>query len=343
MKEILAHLVAGQTLSEQQALSAFEQIMSGHAEPAQIGAFAALLTFRKLTVDELTGAARAMRRHVVSVAAPQGAIDTCGAGGTGSRIFNVSTTAAIVAAACGVPVAKHANRAITSRSGSADVLQALGVGVRADPAFQQRCLREAGLCFCYAPQHHPAMARVAQIRQSLGFATIFNLMGPLTNPAGVCRQVAGVPRTNLVEQFLHVLMRLGTVRAMIVCGNDPQDGHLCELTISGPTRIGEFSGHTARVYKFTPEDAGLKESSLESCRVNSAEESAVLIRSVLTGRTGPPRDMTLLNSAAALWAGGRVDSLRAGIPLAAEAIDSGKASGVLEKLIAISGEKSSGG
>ena len=336
MKDILARLAAGQTLSEDQACGAIEQIMAGHAQTAQIGAFLAMLATREPTVEELVGAARVMRKMAVRVAAPDMVIDTCGAGGTGSRLFNISTTAAIVAAACGVPVAKHGNKAVTSRSGSSDVLGELGVRVDAAPEAQAACLAAAGICFCFAPLHHPAMANVGQVRQALGFATIFNLMGPLTNPAGARRQLAGVPRLGLVDKMLQVLVRLGALRAIVVCGTDPQEGNLCELSIGGTSRVGMYDGGELRSFDLEPKDVGLKSTSMQTCRVNSAAESAQIVRDVLAGKKGPPRDLVLLNAGAALWVGQKAESIREGLRIAAKAIDSGRASQTLDLLVTTS-------
>ena len=336
MKAILSQLLTGQTLSETQAQQTFDRIMSAESNPAQLGAFLALLAVRAPTVEELVGAARAMRRYVRPVRAPANVIDTCGTGGAQSRLFNISTAAAIVAAACGIPVAKHGNRAVTSRCGSADVLKALGVAVSDDLATPERCLRQAGIGFCFAPCHHPAMARAAPVRQALGFATIFNWMGPLTNPAGARRQVAGVPRPDRVATLLHAFIRLNAERAMVVCGTDPEEGYLCELSLGGPTTVGQFAAGNVRMFVFHPADAGLKPASVRSCRVDSAEQSAAIIRRVFDGAPGPARDLVLLNAAAALWAAGRVDDLRAGLPLAASAIDSGRAAATLQKLITAS-------
>jgi anthranilate phosphoribosyltransferase len=335
MKDILTTLIQGKSLTQEQTRNAFEAIMSGAAPAAQVGAFLALLAGRDPTVDELAGAAAVMRQFVVPVVAPDNVIDTCGTGGTGSRIFNVSTTAAIVAAACGVPVAKHGNSAITSRSGSADVLTRLGVQVNIDPALQARCVREIGVCFCFAPRHHPAMRHVADIRKSLGFATIFNLMGPLTNPAGARRQLAGVPRPSLVRPILEVLVRLGAVRAMVVCGSDPVEGPLCELSISGPTRVALFDGQEIKTLDLSAKDVGLTISSADELRIDSPESSAKKIRAILSGQSGAARDIVLLNSAAALWVGGKVESLREGVKLSVAAIDSGQALKTLEKLAAM--------
>jgi anthranilate phosphoribosyltransferase len=335
MKDIFTTLLQGQSLSQEQTRGAFEAIMSGTAPAAQVGAFLALLAGRDPTVDELAGAASVMRQFAVPVAAPENVIDTCGTGGAGSRIFNVSTTAALVAAACGVPVAKHGNSAVTSRSGSADVLTRLGVRVDIDPELQARCIREIGVCFCFAPRHHPAMRHVAAIRSSLGFATIFNLMGPLTNPAGARRQLAGVPRPSLVRPMLDVLVRLGARRAMVVCGSDPMEGTLCELSIGGPTRVALYDGEEIKTLELSAKDVGLPNSAADDLRIDSPEASAAKIREILSGKSGPARDIVLLNSAAALWVGGKVESMREGVKLSNAAIDSGRALQTLEKLAAM--------
>ena len=336
MKDILAKLVAGATLSEAETQRAFEHLISAQAEPVQVGAFLALLAMREPTVDELAGAAQVMRRYVVPIEAPPEVIDTCGTGGTGSRIFNVSTAAALVAAACGVPVAKHGNRAVTSRSGSADVLRVLGVHVEAAPDIQKKCLEQVGICFAFAQQHHPAMRNVAHARKVLGLATIFNLMGPLINPAGARRQLAGVPRPTLTEKILTVFMRLGAKRAMVVCGQDPAEGFLCELSIGGPTQISLFDGKDVRGFALVPEDVGLVTAKSDALRIDSPAASAGLIRKILAGQAGPARDIVLLNAGAALWVAGKAQSIRDGIKMAAEAIASHQAQNTLANLVRIS-------
>ncbi len=336
MKDILAKLVAGQTLSEAESERAFEHLIASENEPVQVGALLALLAVREPTVEELVGAALVMRRYVVPIAAPPDVIDTCGAGGAGSRIFNVSTAAAVVAAACGVPVAKHGNRAVTSRSGSADVLRVLGVHVEAGPSTQKKCLDQAGICFAFAQQHHPAMRNVDHARKALGMATIFNLMGPLTNPAGAKRQLAGVPRPSLTEKILTVLIRLGAKRAMVICGNDPVEGFLCELSIGGPTHICLFDGKEVRGFTLVPEDVGLTTASSDALRIDSPAASARVIREILAGQTGSARDIVLLNAGAALWVAGKVQSIRDGIKMAARAIDTREAQNTLTNLVHLS-------
>jgi len=282
-----------------------------------------------------------MRRHVVAIDAPEDVIDTCGTGGVHSNIFNVSTTAAIVAAAAGAPVAKHGNRSVTSKSGSSDVLRELGVNIDTNPVQEALCLKEANICFAFAPRHHPAMKHVAPIRQALGFSTIFNLVGPLTNPAGARRQLVGTRSPALGDKLLAVLVRLGALRVLVVCGQDPVEGTLCEIAIGGPTHIAQYDGSlpngtaTSR-YEFTPEDVGLKTQPSEHLVIASPEQSAKIVRSVLAGHHGPARDIVLLNAAAALWVAGKANSLKEGVTKSAQAIDTGAAHNTLEKLIACS-------
>jgi anthranilate phosphoribosyltransferase len=341
MKDQLAKLLQGHTLSRAQTQSAFAQIMDGKGDPAQVGALLALLAAREPTVEELIGVAQVMREKVLPIPAPPDVIDTCGTGGIGSRVFNVSTAAGIVAAACGVPVAKHGNRSVTSRSGSSDVLTLLGVNIQADAACQARCLAEAGICFAFAPRHHPAMKHVAAVRQALGFATIFNLVGPLTNPAGARRQLVGVKSPGLADRVLAVLVDLGAQRAMVVHGFDaatPDGPGLCELSTVGPTYVVSFDGLQAQKYELEPESLGLKRSRIAEIEVADSAASAAVIRGVLAGQPGPARNMVLLNSAAALWVGGKVDTVADGLTRAAEALDSGRAAGTLDTLVRISNE-----
>src|SRR4051812_31920002 len=244
MKELLAQLIHGTPLTFDQAQSAFTDIMDGATDPAQTASLLTLLAARgggEPTVEELQGAATVMRRHVIAIDAPENVIDTCGTGGVGSSLFNVSTTVAIVAAAAGVPVAKHGNRSITSRSGSSDVLRALGVNIETTPEQEANCLKIANICFAFAPRHHPAMRHVASIRQALGFSTIFNLLGPLTNPAGARRQVVGTRSAALADKLLAVLVRLGTQRTLVVAGPDPTLGPLCDISVTGPTHIAQYA------------------------------------------------------------------------------------------------------
>ena len=347
MKELLAQLIHGTPLTFAQAQSVFTDIMDGTADPAQLASLLTLLAAREPTVEELQGAATVMRRHVVAIDAPDDVIDTCSTGGTGSVFFNISTTVALVAAAAGVPVAKHGNRSITSRSGSSDVLRALGVNIETTPEQEARCLREANICFAFAPRHHPAMRHVAPVRQALGFATIFNLLGPLTNPAGARRQVIGTRTPALADKLLDVLIRQGVQRAMVVCGRDALSGVICDISVTGPSRIaqfdagaGEADAGNVRQYDVTPADLGLRQfESSDDLVIRSPEHSAEKIRAILGRKPdgmGAAREVVLANAAAALWVGGAADNLAEGAKKAAAAIDSGAAEETLRKLIALS-------
>ena len=334
LKPVLGRLAAGTTLTQDEAEAAFDIIMSGDATPAQMGAFLMALRIRGETVDEITGAARIMRAKALRIEAPPDAIDTCGTGGDASGTYNISTGAALVAAACGVPVAKHGNRALSSRAGSSDVLGALGVNLDADIGSVQRALWEIGICFLMAPRHHGAMRHVAGARVELGTRTIFNLLGPLSNPAGARRQLMGVFARHWVEPLAHVLANLGTERAWIVHGSDGLD----ELTTTGPSFVAELRDGEVRSFELLPEDAGLRRARPEELKGGDPEVNAAAMRVMLAGEAGPFRDVVLLNSAAALLVAGRADDLRAGVALAADAIDSGRARQVLDELVRITNE-----
>jgi anthranilate phosphoribosyltransferase len=339
MKGLIGLVAAGQTLSLAQAREAFETMMAGDATPAQVGGFLMALRVRGETVDELTGGAQALRARMVKVAAPDGAIDTCGTGGDASGTFNVSTAAALVVAACGVPVAKHGNRALSSKAGSADILAALGVNIDAEPARIERAIREAGIGFMMAPRHHGAMRHVAGARVELGTRTIFNLLGPLANPAGARRQLLGVFARGWVEPLARVLGQLGAERAWVVHGADGLD----ELSTTGPSVVAELREREVRTFEVTPEDAGLPRARLEDLRGADAESNADALRAVLDGMRGPYRDIVLLNSAAALIVADRDEDLASGVARAAQAIDGGAAKAVLARLVAISGEAAADG
>jgi anthranilate phosphoribosyltransferase len=308
-------------------------MMSGDATPAQMGGLLMGLRVRGETVDELTGGALALRDRMVKVTAPENAIDTCGTGGDASGTFNVSTASALVVAACGVPVAKHGNRALSSRAGSADVLAALGVDTDAEVGHVERAIREAGIGFMMAPRHHGAMRHVAGARVELGTRTIFNLLGPLANPASAKRQLMGVFAKDWVEPLAHVLGQLGSERAWVVHGSDGLD----EITTTGPSQVAELRDGKVSCFEVTPEQAGLPRARLEDLRGADAETNAQAIRALLTGAPGPFRDIVLLNAAAALVVAGRADDLREGVAQAAQAIDSGAANAVLGRLVAITG------
>lgn len=334
MKETIRKLIEGQDLTEDEAARAMDRIMSGQATPAQVAGFLVALRIKGETIAEITGSARVMRQKALPVRPPQGAVvvDTCGTGGDGAGTFNVSTAAALVAAGCGLTVAKHGNRSVTSTSGSAEVLKALGVDIEADVPTVERCLAEAGIGFLFAPLLHGAMKHAIGPRRELGVRTIFNLLGPLTNPAGARRQVMGVFRRDLVEPLAHVLRNLGAEHALVVAGGDGLD----EITITGPSHVAEATAGGVRVYEVTPEELGLERGRIEELRVDSPEASAAMIRAVLAGERGAPRQIVLANAAAALVAGGKAENLAEGVGQAGQSLDSGQAAERLEKLAAVS-------
>ena len=331
IRALIAHVAGGNSLSVEQAERAFDIMMAGEATPAQMGGLLMALRVRGETVDEITGGAKAMRARAVTIDAPEGAIDTCGTGGDAKGTFNVSTGAAIVAAACGVPVAKHGNRALSSKSGSADVLTSLGVNIDADMALVKDSLWKANIGFLMAPRHHGAMRHVAPTRVELGTRTIFNLLGPLSNPAGAKRQLIGVFDGVWAEPMAKVLRNLGSERGWVVHGSDGTD----ELTTTGPSEVVELRDGELRRFEVTPEDAGLARASLDAIKGGDGDENARTMAAVLDGASGPIRDIVLLNSAAALIVAGRVETLRHGVTVAAEAVDIGAARATLNELIAI--------
>jgi len=329
IKSLLAIVAGGRSLSESEAEVAFDIIMSGDATPSQMGGFLMALRVRGESVDEITGAARIMRAKAVQIDAPPGAIDTCGTGGDASGSFNISTATALVVAGCGVPVAKHGNRALSSKSGSADVLTALGVNIEADLAVVRACLWEIGLGFLMAPRHHSATRHVAPTRVELGTRTIFNLLGPLSSPALARRQLVGVFATRWVRPMAEVLGRLGGERAWVVHG----DG-FDELTTAGPTMVASLDQGAVETFEITAADAGLPAARREDLRGGEPALNARLMQDLLAGVGGPLRDVVLLNSAAALLVAGRAVNLYDGAEIAARAIDSGAARRVLAALVA---------
>jgi anthranilate phosphoribosyltransferase len=335
LRPALRKIAAGETLTENEAAEAFELIMSGAATEAQIGALLMGMRVRGETVDEITGAARAMRARALKVRAPAGAIDTCGTGGDAKGTHNISTCAAFVVAGAGVPVAKHGNRSISSRSGSADVLAALGVNIDCGPETVTRCIEGCGLGFMFAPAHHAAMRHVAKARSELATRTIFNLLGPLANPAGAQYQLVGVFAEDWVEPIAQVLGRLGVKRAWVVHGEDGLD----ELTTTGVSHVAVLDGGKVSTFKVSPKNAGLPEARLEDLQGGEAAENAAHIRAVLGGNRGPFRDIVLLNAGAALLVAGKAKTLREGVTLAAESLESGRAKGVLEALIKLSHDR----
>ncbi len=334
---IFERLLRGQSLSAADTTAAFETMISGQAHEAEIGAFLALLATRTPTPEELLGAARVMRAHVDAVPTaidPDRLIDTAGTGGA-PKTFNVSTVAAVIAAAAGertIAVAKHGNRSRTGR-GSAEVLKELGVNVDADRPTQARCLDEAGVCFCFAIHHHPATRHVIGARKALGFATLFNLLGPLTNPAGARRQVMGVYADRFVLPIAHALRDLGATRALVVHSRDGLD----EVTLTAPTRIAHVDGGRVWEEELDPAMLGLHRSTFADLQVRDVRDAASAFRAIVEGRdAGPRRDMALLNAAATLMAGGVADTWREGLRLARQALENGAARNVLERLVAIS-------
>ena len=338
LRPLIARVAAGTRLSEAEAETAFEIIMSGNATPSQMGGFLMALRVRGESVDEITGAARIMRAKALTIDAPPGTIDTVGTGGDASGTFNISTASALVAAGCGVPVAKHGNRAFSSRSGAADVLTALGVNIDADMAVVRRCLWELGLCFLMAPRHHSAMRHVGPTRVELGTRTIFNLLGPLSNPAGTKRLLVGVFAPEWVRPMAEVLGRLGAERAWVVHG-----AGIDELTTAGITKVAEYHNGNVVEFDVVPEEAGVKPSSLDALKGGEPAHNAAQMRGVLAGKPGPLRDIVLLNAGAALVVAGRAETLRDGADLAARSIDSGAAAGVLDRLVAMTNEVAPGG
>ncbi len=328
MKGVLARLAAGERLAESEAEAAFGMIMAGEATPAQIAGLLMAMRVRGETVAEMTGAVRAMRARMIAIEAPADAIDIVGTGGDAAGTLNISTAAAFVVAGCGVKVAKHGNRALSSRSGAADALSALGIPVMDTPIEAlPRVLEAAGMCFMMAPRHHAALRHAAGPRMELGTRTIFNLLGPLANPARVRRQMTGAFAPEWLRPMAETLGRLGTERAWLVHGQG-----LDELTLAGPSRVVELKGGTIREFEVSPEDAGLARAPAESLRGGDPAENAEALLALLDGAPGPYRDCVLLNAGAALVVAGRADDIRAGVVLARRALDRGAARGVLQKL-----------
>jgi anthranilate phosphoribosyltransferase len=325
----IGKLIDQRDLSEEEAAQAMRQIMEGDATPAQIGAFLVALRIKGETIEEITGCARVMREKATHIRSPYpNTVDTCGTGGDGSQSFNISTTAAFVVAGAGVPVAKHGNRAMSSRCGSADVLQALGVKIELSPELAEACLAEVGITFLFAPLFHSAMKYAIGPRREIGVRTIFNILGPLTNPAGAKRQILGVPRQDLTEPLARVLGQLGSTRAFVVHGADGLD----EITTTGETYVTALDAGTVASYTITPEQFGLQRASIGALAGGDAQENAAITLAVLEGKQGPPRDVVLLNAAAALAVAGAAVDLKAGLDLAAQAIDSGAALDKLRRL-----------
>ena len=332
IREAIQALVSGRSLSIKEAASVMEEIMNGKVTPAQFGALVTALRIKGETVEEIAGLAKTMRAKAVPVTIDGPLVDTCGTGGDGLATFNISTTAAFVVAGAGIKVAKHGNRAMSSHCGSADVLEALGVKLDLTAEQVQQSLEEVGMGFMFAPAFHPAMKFAIGPRREIGIRTVFNILGPLTNPAGAQAQVLGVADGSLVEKLALVLQNLGCHHALVVHGEDGLD----EITITEKTRVAELKGSHIESYSISPEDFGLARANLDSLRGGTAEENASQLRSILAGTPGAPRDVVLLNAAAALVAGDRMETLQSGVALAKEVIAGGQALAKLEKLIEFS-------
>ncbi len=344
IKELIVKVVQGENLSEDEMATAMEEIMTGNATDAQIGAFITALRLKGETVDEITGAARTMRAKATKVSINNHAVnidrdeiniedetilDIVGTGGDGTRTFNVSTTTAFVAAGGGIKVAKHGNRAVSSLCGSADVLENLNVNLDITATDVENCINEIGIGFLYAPLFHGAMKYAAGPRREIGIRSIFNLLGPVTNPAGASAQVLGVYEASLTDKIAQVLQRLGTKEAFVVCGEGTYD----EISICGPTKVSHLKNGEVNTFQMTPEEFGLQRADCEDIVGGDAKENANITRSILDGDKGPKRDMVLLNAAAAFMAAGNCDNFNDGIAMAAKAIDSGKARQKLDDLI----------
>jgi anthranilate phosphoribosyltransferase len=327
-KPLLAKLADGMTLSEEDAETFFAAALRGEPTPAQVAAAVTAMRLRGETVGEIAACARVMRRAATVLRHPYQVLDVCGTGGTGISTFNISTAVAFVAAGAGAKVAKHGNRTMSRRSGSADVLTALGVNIQANLAQQREALDRAGVCFLFAPAHHGAMRHVNPIRQDLGFRTMFNLVAPLSNPAGAQRQVLGAFNARWVEPLARVLGALGVERAWVVHGEG-----LDEMTTAGPTQVAEWRDGAVRLFNVTPEAVGLPRATLADLAGGDPAANAEAIRRLLAGGTGPYRDIVLLNAAAALLVADKVETLRGGVELASAAIDDGRAAAALARLV----------
>ncbi|MEZ5759107.1 MAG: anthranilate phosphoribosyltransferase [Emcibacteraceae bacterium] len=334
-KHLIARLADGEILSRGDAREAFDYMMNGDATGPQIGAFLMALRVRGEKIDEITGAVEAMRSKALTIKAPDGAVDTCGTGGDTAGTYNISTAAAIVLAACGVPVAKHGNRAVSSKSGSADVLETLGINIDADMTIVKRCLDELGISFLMATRHHSAARHVGPARASLGTRTIFNLIGPLSNPAETRYQVIGVFDKKWTRPMAEVLGRLGSERVWVVTGSDGLD----EITITGETYVAEYKDGKVTEFTISPEDAGLKRAKMADIEGGDADYNAAAIWDLMNGKKSAYRDIVLINTAAALLVSGKAKDLKEGAEIAAKAIDSGKAKETLEKWIELSNEE----
>lgn len=331
MKEILAKLVAGNDLSVEEAKKAQEIILTGQATDAQIAAFLTALRMKGETIDEITGLASVLRDKANTIAPKVGKhVDLVGTGGDCTYSFNISTTSAFVVAAAGLPVAKHGNRSISSKSGAGDVLEALGVNISADPDVVSRCVETVGIGFMFAPHFNPAMKYVGKVRKELGFRTVFNTLGPLSNPSRAKAMVVGVYDKNLTETIANAMMNMGVERALVVSGNDNMD----EITLTGATTISEIKDNTVNTYTVTPEQFGFETVELKELQGGDGKVNAQITKDILSGKEkGAKRNIVLLNAGATLYAGGMCSSIEEGIKLAEKTIDSGKAASIIDALV----------
>lgn len=335
IKDLISKIVEGTDLSESEMIKAMDEIMSGKATPAQIGAFITALRLKGETVDEITGAARVMREKATKVrinppeTSDEIILDVVGTGGDGAKTFNVSTTTAFVAAGAGITVAKHGNRAVSSKCGAADVLENLGANLNITARDVESCINKTGIGFLFAPLFHGAMKYAAGPRKEIGIRSVFNLLGPLTNPAGATVLLLGVYDINLTEKIAMVLNKLGTREAYVVCG----EGNLDEISICGPTRVSQVKDGSVNTFEITPEELGLQRADIKDLEGGDAAENASIIKNILDGEKGPKRDMVLINTSAALVVAGHARDFSEGIKLGEEIIDSGKAKAKLEELI----------
>jgi anthranilate phosphoribosyltransferase len=333
-KPLIAKVAAGLPLSGPEAEMAFSQILSGESTPAQTAGFLMALRVRGETVEEITGAVKAMRGKMLAVPPVAGAIDVVGTGGDASGSWNVSTLAGLIVAACGVPVAKHGNRAASSKSGAADILQALGVKIGLTPAEVSNCIARTGFAFMIAPAHHPAMRHVGPVRTELGTRTIFNLLGPLSNPAGVKRLLLGVFAPSWLEPIAETLRDLGTERAWVMHGSDGLD----EITTTGPTSVVELKDGMLRRFEITPEEAGIALADPDALKGGEPSQNAAALRAVVAGEKNAYRDIAVLNAAAALVVADKARDLREGVILAEAALDSGQVAQLLDDVVRVSNE-----
>ena len=332
LKTIIGKVATGAVLTREEAADAFDRMMSGEATPSQMGGLLMGLRVRGETVDEITGAVSAMRAKMLRVKAPADAVDVVGTGGDGSGSVNVSTCASLIVAGSGVPVAKHGNRALSSKSGAADVLAALGVNVNITPEHVGKCIAETGIGFMFAPTHHPAMKNVGPTRVELATRTIFNLLGPLSNPAGVTRQMVGVFSKHWMQPLAQVLKNLGAESVWVVHGSDGLD----EITLTGPTHVAALEKGNIRTFEVTPEDGGLRRATGAELKGGDAQANAKSLRAVLEGKPSAYRNVALLNAAAAFIVAGKAKDLKEGVALGVKSLDSGAAMEKLKRLVAVS-------